>query len=145
MFVCVSILPLISNGYCSLYIFLRFRRMAFARLVENIRNRFSCCYCCCSFLFLFPLVCGAHFFLSFFLSSFIFFLFCKTVCAGSSMSETQIGTHAKHSMRRGVCTGILQKKNIFNNGAICFGSFASVVVFFHNHQITVKKKRFVLT
>lgn len=124
--------------------FLRFLFVAWLSrdiLVENVWNRFFCCCCCCCcyFLFLFPLVVSVQstsFFLSFF----------ETVCAGASMSETQIGIHVKHSMRRGECICILlqQKKDIFNNGAICFGSFASIVlllccIFFHNHQIAVRK------
>lgn len=121
----------------SLYIFYAFVGWLSRDLRENVRNRFSCCYCCCFSCSCF-LWCWAHFFLS-------FFPFFETVRAGASMSETQIGTHAKHSMRRGVCTCILQKINIFNNGAICFGSFASIDVFFRNHQITTKEKRFVLT
>lgn len=73
------------------------RWIAFARLVENVRSTFS--YLLLLLLFLVLVSFGVestHFFL-------YYFLFFETVRADTSMSETQIGTHATSTQWDAVC------------------------------------------
>lgn len=114
-------------------------RMAFARLVGNVRNRFSCLLLllfgsCSCFLW-----CGEHTLLS--------FLFLKQYVLALVWAKHKSALMPQAlDWRRGVYTCILHQKNIFNNGAICFGSFASIVVHFetreNNGSSSEKKLRF---